>query len=247
MEISWLRYYSSKLVQAKEWLHYNMAVSSEQHHFALESVEKFAGDFAAYLENPLVLTSLHPDGFESHIASTIVDEVKSGKMNTLHPETRFDGFPGIMMRYGNYDPLGFDLSQPPEGTNVVLGLRYNVEKCLPVMAYFFGFNFSRGKILSDTIDFLFSPTLITPQNIGDIIEKSVLKNTIITATQNRVLLEKNYPSKRLEETRQYYLLGQLESELIGKPLFVYGHNSKMTFAREKRAAAREYAPAHRLS
>ena len=115
------------------------------------------------------------------------------------------------------------------------------------MAYFFGFNFSRGKILSDTIDFLFSPTLITPQNIGDIIEKSVLKNTIITATQNRVLLEKNYPSKRLEETRQYYLLGQLESELIGKPLFVYGHNSKMIFAREKRAAAREYAPAHRLS
>lgn len=216
-----------KLEQTKQWLHYLATVSSEEHRNAIDTTSKLAGDFAAFLEQPENLKELYLDRSLSKVASTIVEEVKSGNMTPKRtgPEVRYDGFPHVTMRYRNYH---YNINCPAEireGTHVVLGLTYNLETRLPTKAYFFGFDHFFESFTTHDAYFMFSPTPITEENIKNIMGQSWLKQSKIAANEKRVLVEWERPRLGHSSTEPYHLLGQIECDSLGQPLFVYGHNS----------------------
>lgn len=216
-----------KLEQTKQWLHYRATVSSEEHRNAIDTTSKLAGDFAAFLEQPENLKELYLDRSLSKVASTIVEEVKSGNMTPKRtsPEVRYDGFPCVTMRYSNYK---YEMTCPTEardGTHVVLGLTYNLETRLPTKAYFFGFDNFFESFITHDVHFMFSPTTITEENIKKIITPSQLKERKITASENRVLIEWVRPRLEHSSTQLYLLFGQIECNTLNQPLFIYGHNS----------------------
>ena len=204
-------------------LHYKLVVPKDKHQAAIERTEIFAGDFIAYLNEPIVFGKLGLDRFQNKVINTIFDDIRVRKMSYSNPITQHNGFPWMRLAYQNFSGMP-NLDNPEEGIYAQFFVDYNVEKCLPVSAYVYGIDFYNDEIMSKEVSFLFSPDLITAENITDIEHKSMLTNTKVTTTQNRVLLEHMNPKRRIGCTTQYHLLGQMEWS-AEPSLFVYAHNS----------------------
>ncbi len=218
-----LRVLRMNVLDAIQSCHYKLVVPQDKHQAAVERAEVFAGDFMAYLNEPAILGKLGLDRFQNKVVNTIFDHIQAGNMSYDKPITQRDGFPVIRLPYHNYSGMP-NLDNPEEGIYAQFFVDYNVEKCLPISAYVSGIDFYSDEIISNSVYFFFSPGLITAQNITDVERKSMLRNTTVTTTPNRVLLEHMIPNRGIGWTNQYHLLGQMEWSLEPE-LFVYAHNS----------------------
>lgn len=222
----YLRVLKAKIVKTTQKLHYQIAVPKDKHQAAVKKAETFAGDFMAYLNEPRVWDKLDLESSQNRALNGLSEIAKGRNLYNQGAGGKYDGFQVLKLGFGNYDNVNNFLvgDYLKHGKYLNFAVCYNVDKDLPVSAWFGGVTCDGSGIGSiDDVNFLFSPNPIITENISNIVTKSMLTNTKVTTTANRVLLEYN----NIKCAYQYHLLGQMEWSLAPE-LLVYAHNSRKT-------------------